>query len=346
VEGCGRPRVGVPRALLFYDMFPYWHRFLVELGVDVVLSDVTNPHIVQQTREHTPAETCFPVKLMQGHALDLLDKGVEYLFLPSVTTREGPAPGQAHSRHCPFIQAAPHLVVNNLCPNADPLVGRVPHVTPGSNGSERAISVLSGPVDFLNPRTLLQDLCGLVRPLSVSTRQVRAAKDAAEEAQRTFYADLQLMGTGFLASLDAWERVAVLVGRPYNTCDPGVSMALPYKLRALGVVPLPMDCLPLDQVDVSDRFDNMYWRSGQAILAAGRLIARESRLQAIYVTNFGCGPDSFLLSFFRRMMSGADGSPKVYLELELDDHTADAGVNTRCEAFFDSLAAQGAWVRV
>ena len=79
----------------------------------------------------------------------------------------------------------------------------------------------------------------------------------------------------------------------------------------------------------------MFWQSGQQILAAGRIIRQEPRLQAVYVTNFGCGPDSFLLSFFRRMMAG-----KVYLELELDDHTADAGVNTRCEAFFDSLAAQ------
>jgi predicted nucleotide-binding protein (sugar kinase/HSP70/actin superfamily) len=342
-EGSGRPRVGVPRALLFYDMFPYWHRFLTELGVDVVLSETTNPHIVQQTREHTPAETCFPVKLMQGHALDLLAKDVDYVFLPSVMAREAPAPGQAHNRHCPFIQAAPHLVVNNLRPSAP--VGHVSHVTPGSDGDERAVGVLSGPVDFLNRRTLLHDLRELVQPLNVSTRQVRAAMAAAEEAQRAFYAGLQAMGAEFLSSLDRWDRVAVLVGRPYNTCDPGVSMALPYKLRALGVVPLPMDCLPLEEIDVSDRFDNMYWRSGQAILAAGRFIAQEQRLQAIYVTNFGCGPDSFLLSFFRRIMSSTDGSPKVYLELELDDHTADAGVNTRCEAFFDSLAAQGTWAR-
>jgi predicted nucleotide-binding protein (sugar kinase/HSP70/actin superfamily) len=96
-----------------------------------------------------------------------------------------------------------------------------------------------------------------------------------------------------------------------------------------------MDCLPLDTVDLSDRYDNMYWQSGQTILAAARLIRREPRLQAIYVTHFGCGPDSFLLGYFRREMEG-----RLYLELELDDHTADAGVNTRCEAFFDSLATQ------
>jgi predicted nucleotide-binding protein (sugar kinase/HSP70/actin superfamily) len=336
----------VPRALLFYDLFPYWHRFLVELGADVVLSDVTNPRILQETREHTPAETCFPVKLMQGHTLDLMAKGVDYLFLPSVTTREESAPGQGHversvCKHCPFIQAAPHLVINSLCPNTSRRVGHVCHVTSGIGTGERAVGVLSGPVDYLNRQALHRDLCALVRPLGASTKQVRAAQAAAEEAQRAFYAGLQAVGAEFLSDLARWERVAVLVGRPYNTCDPGVSMALPFKLRQLGVVPLPMDCLPLAEVDVSDRFDNMYWHSGQAILAAGRLIAHEPRLQAIYVTNFGCGPDSFLLSFFRRIMDG-----KVYLELELDDHTADAGVNTRCEAFFDSLAAQGAWARV
>jgi predicted CoA-substrate-specific enzyme activase len=317
VKGSGRPRVGIPRTLLFYDMFPYWHRFLVELGVDVVISDVTNPRITRDTAEHTPAETCFPVKLMQGHTLDLMAKGVDYLFLPSVVNRENPAPGQENNKYCPFIQTVPHLVMNSLHP------------------AERGVQVLSGPVYLRNRSYLSRSLMGLVRPLGVSTKQVRVAAAAAAQAQRAFYADLRRLGAEFLSNLGAWDRVAVLIGRPYNTCDPGVSMALPYKLRKLGVVPLPMDCLPLRQVDVSDRFDNMFWRSGQDILAAGRIIRQEPRLQSIYVTNFGCGPDSFLLSFFRRIMGD-----KLYLELELDDHTADAGVNTRCEAFFDSLSAQ------
>ena len=112
-------------------------------------------------------------------------------------------------------------------------------------------------------------------------------------------------------------------------------MALPYKLRKLGVVPVPMDCLPLDGIDVSDCFDNMYWRSGQDILAAARMIRQDPRLQAIYVTNFGCGPDSFLSSYVRREMAG-----RLVLELELDDHSADAGLTTRCEAFFDSLGCR------
>ncbi len=97
-------------------------------------------------------------------------------------------------------------------------------------------------------------------------------------------------------------------------------------------MPLPMDYLPLKTIDISDRYNNMFWRGGQDILAAATFIRKEPRLQAIYLSSFGCGPDSFIINFFRRIMEG-----KPYLALELDDHTADAGIITRCEAFFESL---------
>ena len=129
---------------------------------------------------------------------------------------------------------------------------------------------------------------------------------------------------------------AVIVGRPYNVCDLSVSQDLPYKLHKIGVLAIPMDFLPLETVDLTDRYENMFWRSGQDILAAGRLVRHNPRLQAIYINSFLCGPDSFLVSYFRHEMRG-----KPFLEIEIDDHTADAGIVTRCEAFFESLRIQG-----
>ena len=76
----------------------------------------------------------------------------------------------------------------------------------------------------------------------------------------------------------------------------------------------------------------MYWRYGQKILSAGEIIRTDSRLWALYITNFGCGPDSFIARFFRAQMS-----PKPYLQIEVDEHSADVGAITRCEAFVDSL---------
>ena len=118
----------------------------------------------------------------------------------------------------------------------------------------------------------------------------------------------------------------------YNTTDLGASLDLPYKLRRIGVLPIPVDYLAGSAADISDDYPDMYWRSGQSILGAAKLIAADPRLQAIYLTNFNCGPDSFLITYLPRMMGA-----KPFLEVEIDDHTADAGIITRCEAFFDSL---------
>ena len=142
-------------------------------------------------------------------------------------------------------------------------------------------------------------------------------------------------GREILGSLAPGQTAAVVVGRPYNSSDLGASQDLPHTLRKLGVLPLPTDFLPLEDAGPVRGAGDMYWRCGQDILAAAQLIAGDPRLQAIYLTNFNCGPDSFLLGFFRRLMRG-----KPFLELEVDDHTADAGIVTRCEAFFDSLRSR------
>ncbi len=139
-------------------------------------------------------------------------------------------------------------------------------------------------------------------------------------------------GDEILAELDGDRAGVVVVGRPYNTCDLGLCQDLPRKLRKLGVVPIPLDFLPVRDVDLTDEHRDMFWRSGQDILGAARIVTEDPRLHCIYLTSFLCGPDSFLLSYFRRAMGD-----KPFLELEVDDHTAEAGIVTRCEAFLDSL---------
>jgi predicted nucleotide-binding protein (sugar kinase/HSP70/actin superfamily) len=127
----------------------------------------------------------------------------------------------------------------------------------------------------------------------------------------------------------------VLIGRNYHTCDPGVNMNLPAKIRDLGIQAIPMDFLPIHGADNAG-FEDMYWRSGQKILAAARIIRGHPGLYPLYLTNFGCGPDSFITHFFRDEMSG-----KPFLQLEIDEHSADAGAITRIEAFLDSLGSKG-----
>jgi hypothetical protein len=102
----GRLRVGLARTLHFYDLFPYWRTFFDELGMDLLLSGVTDPHLARLTRDHVAGEACYPVKLGYGHVAELLEQDLDLLFLPAVLDRENKAPGQVENTYCLYIRAA------------------------------------------------------------------------------------------------------------------------------------------------------------------------------------------------------------------------------------------------
>ncbi len=308
-------KVGIPRLLLFHELYPLWHAFFAHLGIDPVLSDKTNKRIIHAGVEEVPAETCFPVKVGHGHIKNLLDKGVDYIFLPSVINMKHRNPSIEQSFACPYAQTMPYM-------------------------SPSAFDYAAHGVKVLDPKVYLargkkeitRSLEEVGRELGKSGSQVRKAVDAALESQDMFYASLKKRGQEVLAGLGEDQRGFVIVSRPYNGCDNGVNLNLPKKLRDMGALPIPMDFLPLDKVNLADEWENMYWRYGQKIMAAAEIIRQDKRLFAVYITNFGCGPDSFLLRFFREAMRG-----KPYLGIEIDEHSADVGAITRCEAFLDSI---------
>ena len=310
-----RLRVGIPRNLSFFDFFPFWRGFLRALGCDIVLSAPTNPATVKATQEHAVAESCFPVKLAFGHLIELASRDVDLILVPSILTREDAADGQPHNYYCPLVPATPHMLAATL-----PYGHAIP-------------PMITQALHLANPRAARTELRALARRLTGASRS--AADKAAEagwSAIREFSQALVARGREVLDSAGSGPPLVVVVGRPYTCNDPGANLDLPYKLRRLGVLPVPMDFLPLDDVRVPAPHEDMYWRSGQDILRAGVVVRGDPRLQAVYLTNFNCGPDAFLISFFRTTLGA-----KPFLELEVDDHTADAGMITRCEAFFDSL---------
>jgi hypothetical protein len=119
-----------------------------------------------------------------------------------------------------------------------------------------------------------------------------------------------------------------------------MNLDIPGKLRDYyGINVLPMDCLPLEGEDIRDVNGHMYWHAGRRILAAGKLVARRPNLHIIHVTNFKCGPESYIKHF----LGEACGKP--FLSLQFDGHSNDAGMLTRCEAYLDSKGMLRWWVR-
>lgn len=309
------PEIGIPRILYLHEMMPFWRAFFAELGYRVILSDATNKELIRAGVENVVAETCFPIKVSHGHVLNLLEKGVQRIFLPSIVNLKSPHPEIPISAACPYAQAFPYAVHSSI------------------DFRKAHVEVLQPIFHFRFGKDHLEkELVAFGRSLKRSAKQVKRAMEKAERFQALFYQSLLNRGKEILDRIRPDEKAMVIVGRPYNSCDRGVNLELPKKLRDLGVLSIPMDFLPLDSVKPTEEIKEMYWRYGQKILCAGKIIQEDPRLYAVYITNFGCGPDSFISHFYRDLSKG-----KPHLQLEIDEHSADAGAITRCEAFLDSL---------
>jgi predicted CoA-substrate-specific enzyme activase len=307
--------VGVPRIAPFWEYYPMYSAFFGECGFEVVPSEETNRTIINAGLETVAAEACYPIKVAHGHALDLLEKGVDYLFLPSVVDLPQASDKIVNSYACPYVQALPYLISGAVDFERYPqtrVLSPIFHMSRGRNDLRRRLETVA-------------------RHLGVGISQRRQAIDAGLAAQDEFYRRLRARGHAVLKSLGD-EPVLVIVSRPYNGCDSGLNLNIPEKLRDLGCLAIPMDMLPLESEDIAADYPHMYWKYGQKILAAARIIARHPNLYPVYITNFGCGPDSFITKFFERELKG-----KPCLTLEVDEHSADVGAITRCEAYLDSL---------
>jgi len=317
--------VGIPRVLFFHELFPLWKAFFTELGFQVVLSDPTNRHIMRQGVENIVEEPCLPIKLAHGHALNLLEKEPDFIFLPVQCTMEKLSNDFNKSWNCPLTQSLPYILLS----------------------STRIKESLSTPKDK-QPRVLRP----VIHPDRGRSRQKRVLKKCARDAGITSNAIIetaieagfealdnfndwqQRRGREVLENLRADEKAIVIIGRAYNTYDEAMTLNLPEKLRDSNILAIPLDFLPLKSMaqEVSQAHPNMYWKAGQKILCAGRMIARDPRLFGLYVTNFACGPDSYMLKYFSKETEG-----KPFLTIEIDEHSADAGIITRCEAFIDTI---------
>ncbi|MCL5773103.1 MAG: acyl-CoA dehydratase activase [Firmicutes bacterium] len=310
-----KKKIGIPRVLHFYEYFPYWRAFFKELDIPVVLSDPTNKNIINDGVELVLAESCFPIKITHGHITNLLKKEVDYIFLPSIINLKKPDPRFKESVPCPYVQSIPYTIKAAI------------------DIESKGKKVLQPVVDFNRKKSqLIKTLSPMAKEFGKSKAQISKAIDAAQEAQDNFCETLKKRGQEVLRNLKEEDQGIVIVSRPYNGCDSGINLELPKKLRELGAMPIPLDFLPLDDVDLAGEWPHLTWRYGQKIIASSEIIRKDKRLNAIYITNFGCGPDSFLLKFFRTKMGG-----KVFLQIEIDEHNADAGIITRCEAFLDSI---------
>ncbi len=324
-SGADAPRgtMGIPRTMYTYDRLPFWATFFKTCGFDIALSRQTDKNIRSMGIEHTVAEPCFPIRVAHGHVVELLEAGVDHVFVPNQLNEETDDPG-IESHACPWGQTLPHVM--RLAPRFE---------DQGSRFFTPTIHFRRGP-EYVR-RTLQADM----RRFGVPGHLVEQALKEAYEAQADFRARLLSAGADALSTLEEHDELGiVLVGRPYNIYDAGVNMDIPAKLRNYyGVNIIPLEFLPIWGRDTREVTPNMFWNYGRKILQTAQVVADHPKLHIIYMTNFKCGPDSYVKHF----MGAASSEP--FLVLQFDEHTNDAGAMTRCEAYLDSKGFLRWWAR-
>ncbi|MBN1676436.1 MAG: anhydro-N-acetylmuramic acid kinase [Kiritimatiellae bacterium] len=302
-----RPAIGLQAVFSVYAYYPLYSWFFHELGYTVKFSERVDPLGVQKCQ----SARCYPYEIAHGTFFDLLSRGVRRVFVPHVVgmPREGVA---GSSVSCPIAQAAPYYLAQAFSGSGMTIYDPVIDMTDGLEAAEDAFVELG--------RRMGHDAAAARRAFRKGCAQqhafLRAAKDEGRRA---------------LARLEQADTVGiVVVGRPYNAFFRVANMGVPRKFASAGCPVIPYEFLPYEDEPCEP---TMYWKYGQTILKSMRLVKKHPRLFAVYISNFGCGPDSFIQHFAGRILG-----EKPHLYLELDSHTADAGIGTRVAAYLDIIS--------
>ncbi|WP_328597349.1 acyl-CoA dehydratase activase-related protein [Heliobacterium mobile] len=338
VEAERPPIIGIPRALGYYEYLPLWRAFFECLGCSVVLSPVTNKAILDQGVRASVDEACLPVKLYYGHVKALSGK-TDYVFVPRMISV------QSKTYLCPKFLGLPDMLrgaaaFDSTYPQM--LVANVNSRLSGG-GWDKALMEAAEELGF-------------------SRLRIREAQKIAWKAQKDFEHRL-IQGEYPPSALAIWEksgrvlepegvlprstkrresapsggpRIAVM-GHSYQLFDSFTSMNLLARLKAKGVrviTPLATDDEKCRQ---ATRFlpKRLFWSFGQKLLGSSLHLMNEPLDGLIYVAAFGCGPDSMIGEMVERHARRLDQVP--YLLLTIDEHTGEAGVVTRIEAFLDLI---------
>ena len=319
------PVVGLPRGLLYFKYQPLWSTFFSHLGTDVRVSRPTERSDFESAQSLTRSDLCLPVKVFLDHVSKLKDQ-VDYLFLPRVISVRSDA------YMCPKILGLTDMV-RNVFPKLPTLL------TPRIN------TKLDQPEGFF-------EACSEVgRRFADSQSQVKKAWEAAQEAQTEF--EQRLLDYRLDEALKPWDeafakrqsesgsepryRFAV-IGRPYISFDNALSHDLLNMLKRYDVEVVTPESLPPELIErESQRLSKkVYWQLGKELVAAATHYMQCTDVDGIInVSSFGCGQDSFTNALVEYYVT--QHSNKPILNLVMDEHTADAGLNTRVEAFMDMV---------
>lgn len=299
-------KVGIPETFGVHSLYPLYSNFFHELGVETQLVSTFS----EKDMARCESAFCFPAEAAHGMMGALLKTDADFYFLPHFKRMKS-LEDDVHAVMCPFTQGQPYYLRTAF----------------GVDEEKILRPVLDFEHGYIKGADSMLDVAV---KLGFSRAEALKAWKTAVERQEACVAEGQAIGRKVIEEAGSKKRpVIVLFGRPYNAFAAGLNMSIPRKFATRGYSVLPFDFLPVDGEKI---LPNMYWYYGQLDMKGATLVKAQPNMFACYVSNFSCAPDSFMLHYLRWI-----NNSKPFLVLELDSHTADAGIDTRVEAFLDII---------
>ena len=318
-------KIGIPRALSYYNYFPFWYGFFNDLGIEIVLSDATTKQTMSLGASLVVPETCLPVKVYVGHILNLLDKGVDKIFVPCI---QSIAP---KVYNCSKIRGLPDLI-RNVIKRDFTLIDATLDKSEKNGGLYAFLTQAVKPFGITDMETIKRASKNgwkVYNNFHVMTRSGVPYKKALKSAleNKVIIADNQ----------KTYPINIALIAHGYNLYDERVTMKIFDKLEKLDTKVFTADQLTLEQMSegLNSMKSKLYWANEYEMTGAAAHYIQDKKIDGIVTINaFGCGPDSLMLERISRFARKAN---KPVLHLSIDEQTGEAGFVTRLEAFVDML---------
>lgn len=300
IEEAKRGVVGIPRVLNQYENYPFWFTFFTNLGFRVELSPRSSKEVFEKGIETIPSESvCYPAKLVHGHVMALVEKGIQFIFYPCIPYEKKEQKEAENHYNCPIVTSYPEAIKNNM-----------------EVLKERDILFMNPFLPLDDKKRLKERLFDEFAFMNLSKGEInRAVEDAWAEDER-FKADIRNKGEEVYQYIkDKGMKAIVLAGRPYQI-DPEIHHGISELITSFDIAVLTEDSVahrgavhrPLGVVD--------QWMYHSRLYAAATFVAREPNVELIQLNSFGCGLDAVTTDEVKEIL-GRWG--KIYTTLKIDE---------------------------
>ncbi len=317
----GGLRIGIPRALGIYEDYPFWHALFSECGVEVVLSDPSTMRLYEKGIATVMADNvCFPAKLANGHIFNLIDKGVDRIFMPFVVHEQREDGRTPNSYNCPIVTGYSEVIGSAI------------------NPQKRYGVPFDAPTFSFKDKKLMKRACAAyLRSIlpGIDRETINRAFDRGMEAQATYVQAMSRHCREVLQqAVKANRLVILLTGRPYHS-DPLIQHKIADMIADFGVDVLTEDIVRASTLATGQVQSIMQWAYTNRIIKAA-LWAGNAPQQVHYVqlTSFGCGPDAFIIDEVGDIMRR---SGKNATFLKIDDINNLGSTRLRIRSLIESL---------